>query len=32
MNAFVKHMRLLAIVQMVACSAFAQTFELDVGN
>jgi hypothetical protein len=32
MNAFVKHMRLLAIVQMVACSAFAQTFEAQSGS
>lgn len=32
MNAAVKHMRLLAIVQMVACSAFAQTFEAQSGR
>ena len=32
MNAIVKHMRLLAIMQMVACSAFAQTFEAQSGS
>lgn len=32
MNAVVKHMRLIAIIQMVACSAFAQTFEAQSGS
>lgn len=32
MNAVVKHMRLLAIVQIVACSALAQTFEAQSGS
>lgn len=32
MNAVIKHMRLLAIVQMVACSAFAQTLEAQSGS